>query len=217
MIFNRHPEYEGKHALLSASQHSWLRYDPVTMENRYVNSYSQEIGTAIHELAHHLIINKIKINRYSKSLIILWLSLRGIPRNVYNPDEILLNLEAFVNDSISYHMFSEVLLYYSPEAFGTTDAIRVDTKEKKLMISDYKNGKSDVSMEQLMIYAAYFFLEYKYIDNVLINPLEWKIELRIYQNGEIQYYEPAPNDIIKIINIIKDHVKRIQLKKGVIV
>lgn len=217
MIFNKHKEYEGKHALLSASQHSWLRYDQETLLNRYISSFSTEVGTAIHELAHHLIVNKIKINRYSKCLIIAWLSLRGIPRNVYNPEEILSNLEAFVNDCISFHMSSEVLLFYSPEAFGTTDAIRVDLKEKKLMISDYKNGKTDVSMEQPLIYAAYFFLEYKIIDGMVINPLEWKIELRIYQNSEIQLYEPDPKEVVRIMDIIKEHVEKIQLKKGVIV
>lgn len=217
MKFNRHPEYEGKHALLSASQHSWLRYDEETLINRYISSYQSDIGTAVHELANHLITNKIKINRNCKPLIISWLSLRNFPRNVYNADEILCNLEAFVNDCIAFHMQSEVVLFYSPEAFGTTDAISVDLKNKKLRISDYKNGKSDVSMEQPIIYSAYFFLEYTQIEGVKINPSEWTVECRIYQNCEIQIYSPTPDEIIKIMDIIREDVRKVQIKKGVIV
>ena len=52
-------------------------------------------------------------------------------------------------------------------------------------------------MEQLIIYAALFCLEYKY------KPEQIKIELRIYQMNEIQIVEPDPNDISVVMkNII---------------
>ena len=44
-------------------------------------------------------------------------------------------------------------------------------------------------MEQLMDYEALFLLEYR------MKPVDIKSELRIYQNGEILYHCPEPEEI----------------------
>jgi hypothetical protein len=59
-----------------------------------------------------------------------------------------------------------------------------------------KTGKCG-KMEQLMVYAALFCLEYK------VDPKNIEIELRIYQNGEILYHKPQPEEIQEIMDVIK--------------
>ena len=51
-------------------------------------------------------------------------------------------------------------------------------------------------MEQLLIYASLFCLEYGY------NPGSIEIELRIYQNDEVFIFEPEPEDMAPIIDKI---------------
>jgi hypothetical protein len=51
-------------------------------------------------------------------------------------------------------------------------------------------------MEQLMVYAALFCLEYK------IRPSEIEIELRIYQNNDVEGYCPTAEEIDNIIETI---------------
>ena len=51
-------------------------------------------------------------------------------------------------------------------------------------------------MEQLMIYAALFCLEYD------VSPFDIGIELRIYQNDDCRISNPDPNDIRDIMNLI---------------
>lgn len=65
-----------------------------------------------------------------------------------------------------------------------------------LRIHDLKTGRTAVHMEQLEIYAALFCLEYK------VKPAEIEMELRIYQNDEILYFNPEPEDISQIMNQI---------------
>lgn len=57
-------------------------------------------------------------------------------------------------------------------------------------------------MEQLEIYAALFCLEYK------IKPEDIHIELRIYQNDDIEIFEPTSDEINNIINKIK-HLNKV--------
>jgi hypothetical protein len=109
----------------------------------------------------------------------------------------------FVNDAIGYNMATEVVLYYSPYAFGTADAIRYDPPTKDnprgfLRIHDLKTGVTKPKMEQLMVYAAYFFIEYA------IKPEKTDMELRIYQGSDIQYSYPEAEDIYDIIHSIKE-------------
>lgn len=104
-------------------------------------------------------------------------------------------LNMFVNDAIGFRMRPEQLLFYSSNAFGTADAISFDGK--KLRIHDLKTGITKVHMEQLMVYAALFCLEYG------INPKDISMELRIYQNNDYLVCEPTAEAIIIIMATIQ--------------
>ena len=103
---------------------------------------------------------------------------------------------AYVNDAISYRMDTEVVLFYSEYFFGTADAICF--KDGLLRIHDLKTGKRKAKMEQLEVYAALFCLEYR------VKPEEIEMELRIYQNDEVVYHKPDPEDIRTHMNKITD-------------
>ena len=85
---------------------------------------------------------------------------------------------------------------------------RNDLRKDILRIHDLKTGETPTHMEQLMVYAALFCLEYDY------KPNEIDMELRIYQNDTILYHKPTIEDIFpimdrivtfdKIINSIKE-------------
>ena len=108
----------------------------------------------------------------------------------------------YINDAIGYRMSTEVVLYYSPYFFGTADAISF--KKNVLRIHDLKTGKRPVHMEQLLIYAALFCLEYK------IKPGDIKFELRIYQNDNIEYAFPTAEDILPIMDHIVKRNKTLE-------
>ena len=103
-------------------------------------------------------------------------------------------LSSYVNDAIGFKMDTEVVLFYSERFFGTADSICF--RNGVLRIHDLKTGKTKVHMEQLMIYAALFCLEYK------VKPGDIEIELRIYQNDEILYHKPTADQIVPIM----DHI-----------
>ena len=85
-------------------------------------------------------------------------------------------------------------MFYSERFFGTADAIGFNGKV--LRIHDLKTGKIPAKMEQLLVYAALFCLEYG------IKPGEISYELRIYQNDEIIAIEPTAEDILPIMDQI---------------
>lgn len=101
---------------------------------------------------------------------------------------------AYVNDAIGFKMDTEVVLFYSERFFGTADAISF--RNGFLRIHDLKTGKIPAHMEQLMVYAALFCLEYK------VKPGEIEMELRIYQNDQILYHNPTAEDILPIMDKI---------------
>jgi hypothetical protein len=100
----------------------------------------------------------------------------------------------FVNDAIGFKMQPEQVLFYSYNCYGTADAISF--KNGLLRIHDLKTGVTPAHMEQLMIYAALFCLEYKH------KPGEIHMELRIYQNDDVQIYEPTTEEIAYIMDKI---------------
>lgn len=214
MFRNWNPEHQkkkGSHAFLSASQHAWVNYDDATLRNRWFGKFQADIGTAVHELANHLIDKGTKLNSFSQILIEFWLTdIYNFPRESYDSQRILENLMPFVNDAIGLHMSSEVVLYYDEDAFGTADVISVDMESKIIRIHDYKNGISPVSMDQPLIYSAYLFLAYPKFD-----PREYKTYLRIYQNCEINEWCPSSDDILKMMDIIRYKVNKIHEMKGV--
>lgn len=91
-------------------------------------------------------------------------------------------------------MIPEQPLFYSENCFGTADAIVF--RDDLLRIHDLKTGITPAHMEQLMIYAALFCLEYK------IKPAEIEIELRLYQNNTILYHNPTVEELVPIIDKI---------------
>jgi len=92
-------------------------------------------------------------------------------------------------------MFTEVVLFYSPNAFGTVDAIAY--RYRLLEISDLKTGVTRVSEHQLEVYAALFCLEYE------IDPFSLRgIHLRIYKDGRVYEYDADPNFIKGIMDKI---------------
>lgn len=125
-------------------------------------------------------------------------------------------LNMYVNDAIGFRMTPEQPLFYSENCFGTADTISF--RNNLLRIHDYKSGVIPAHMEQLRIYAALFCLEYNY------DPRNIDVELRIYQNNEIEVEclyrseEHTPAEIISpIIDKIIDFDKiidKIKIEEG---
>ena len=179
MLFNRHRNLEGLHAPFSPSQSSWLRYDDEKALEVFANRRAAEMGTKLHKWAQDTINLKIKQPRSKQTLY------------------------TYVNDAISYRMSTEVVLFYSERFFGTADAISF--RKNFLRIHDLKTGKKPADMEQLLIYAALFCLEYR------IKPKDLEgIELRIYQNDEVLVHNPGPDEITPIMEHIIHLDKLIQ-------
>lgn len=170
MNFHKHSDYEGYHAPFPASNSSWLRYDDDKMIDTFLNIQAKVRGTKLHE--------------WAKETIDLGLKQMQSEKTIYE----------YVNDAIGFKMQTEVVLFYSKNFFGTADAISF--RDNFLRIHDLKTGVHPASMDQLLIYAALFCLEYK------IKPNTIKMELRIYQNDEINVLVPEPEDIVKIMDII---------------
>ena len=170
MDFIKHTKLEGCHAPFSASTPSWLRYNDDKAVDVYRNKKAATMGTKLHAWAKETIDLGIKQPRSKKTLY------------------------AYVNDAIGFKMSTEVVLYYSERFFGTADAISF--RNNMLRIHDLKTGKTPVHIEQLMIYAALFCLEYK------VKPSDIGIELRIYQNNEVLYHNPEPEEIKDIMDKI---------------
>ena len=190
MNFNSHFDLAGKHAFLGASQHSWVNYTPEKLKDRWYNEKAKIEGTELHDIARRCIEHKIKLQATHKTL------------NMY------------VNDAIGFGMIPEQILYYSEFAFGTADTIKYFEKQRFLRVHDLKTGSSPVSMKQLEIYNALFFLEYG--DRLGITPMDVGIENRIYQNNDIQISNPDPVCIREIMDKIVqfDLILREERSKG---
>ena len=194
MNFTNHKELVGKHSMLAPSQPYWLNYSEDQLFQKFVSNYAQSMGTLLHELAETLIKNGIKIKKTDKTMVLVHLLKNGIPRAAIDLDRIYNNFMTYVNDAIGFRLTPEQPLVYSEYCFGTADAISF--RNNQLRIHDYKSGTLPAKMEQLMVYAALFCLEYKY------KPGEIEMELRIYQNDEILYHNPTAEDIVPIMDTI---------------
>lgn len=192
MTFNVHSELEGRHAILSPSKPYWLKYDDDALDRFYMSSFATDIGTLVHEYACDRIRFKLPLdieNDEAKNGLLMHLLKNNIPFRVIDLDRLFSNLVPYVNDAIGYRMNTEVKLKYSELCFGTADAIGV--RGKQLRIHDLKTGTTPAHMDQLLVYAALFFHEYKRD----YRPTTMKVELRIYQNNEIAVYQPALEEI----------------------
>lgn len=199
MIFNKHSELEGRHAILSPSKHYWLNYDDEALIKNYISSYATEVGTLVHEYACDRIRFRLPMDAESdeaKNSLLMHLLKNGIPFKAIDLDRIFYNLVPYVNDCIGYKMESEVILKYSDLCFGTADAIGV--RRNWLRIHDLKTGVSPSSMDQLLCYAGLFFLEYKRD----YRPQTMKVELRIYKNQEVLISQPNSEEIKSVMEKI---------------
>lgn len=219
MIFKEHSNLKGSHALFGASKSSWLRYSPEKMRDTIKSQWRVSLGTDIHEFASFQIQlnHKIKSNRALKDSIESYIFQKYFNNdyselNEYGkkmlfhlselPSEVFETVKLFINDAVGFRMNSEQVLYFSDLFYGTTDAISF--RDNFLRIHDLKTGSGKVDMEQLMIYAALFCLEYE------IKPGEIEMELRIYQNGEVLYFNPQADDILPIMDKIVSDNKYLQ-------
>lgn len=199
MEFNKHIQLQGKHAMLSASSWRWLNDDTESLTNRIRSQYATDIGTILHNIAYNHIKYRIKMNKYDKKNVMLELLSHGIPGFIIDTldlDAIFENLMNYVNDGVGFRMQPEVVLCYSDNFFGTTDAIVYSEKDRFLRIHDYKSGTTPAHMEQLFIYTALFCLEYK------LKPSDFDAELRIYQNNSVIFHNPAADEITPVIDKI---------------
>lgn len=219
MIFNKHSDLNGGHAIFGASQNSWLRYDDNRVVERVNNLYAKSLGTETHEFAR----SQIEMQIRSRSIKSLKDSFMTYMYRKYYDDEkeelspygtkilnevsrmskdVFLTVQSYINDCIGYCMTPEQKLVYDPIYFyGTADAICF--RDDILRIFDLKTGKLQAHMDQLLVYVAFFCLEYK------INPEDLKlIDLRIYQDNTIAGDSPTAEEIREIMNKIQ-HSKEI--------
>ena len=200
MIWHDHSKLIGTHAFLSASQPGWRKKNADELMEAKCNSYSQQIGTLLHAYAADCIKYREKLRKGDMRGVKFDLMRKGIPEYAIDIERIYPTFMTYVNDAIGYRLAPEVVLYYSDECYGTADAIEVDGKI--LRIHDLKTGVKPAKMEQLMIYAALFYLEYG-------SKLETiKPELRIYQMDEVLVCEPEMDEIREVMDDIveKDRV-----------
>lgn len=185
MKFNKHWDIKGQHAFLSPSQYYWINDDEERLEKRWHSMMAKQRGVELHELAEICIKHGVRLAKNKNAL------------------------NQFVNDAIGFKMEPEQVLYYSPNCFGTADAIsfRKDrgSGKKLLRIHDLKTGEIPAHIEQLEVYAALFCLEYGY------SPEDIDIELRIYQFAEPYILIPEPEDIAAIMGTIERDDKLLQL------
>lgn len=183
--FRKHSHLEGQHAFLSPSSYHWINYDEEKLRFRY-----KTLRAALEGVEQH---------RYAAI---------AIEEGIIQDDETT-TLGLYINQCIQYKMQPEVVLFYSPNAFGTVDAISY--RYGILRVSDLKTGVSRTSEHQLEVYVALFCLEYG------ISPFDMRgIELRIYQDGSCRPYYPDPKFIQEIMDkIVKFDVILNQLREEV--
>ena len=212
MNFNEHLELAGKHSRLSPSNNSWVNYDAETLIQRRIGEIRKYMGTELHSFACGNIKayesydeeNLDDVRKGFRNFIrgrypldqdkTAPLAFSILDNMRYIPEESWLSVAQFINDSCQYKMNSEQPLWYSDNAFGTADAISFF--RNKLRIHDLKTGDTQSKILQLEIYAALFCLEYHK------DPEQIKIELAIYQFGEINKAAGDPKDIRDLMDLI---------------
>lgn len=177
MHFKRHSELANLHARLSPSKYHWLNYSDERVVEMFHTAEAAARGSRLHDLAHRLIKEKIRLQRTEATL------------NMY------------VNDCIGWNLHPEVALFYSRNCFGHADAIGYQPRKKVLRISDLKTGVTPTSFKQLIAYAALFFLEYGH--ELRVGPFDVDTELRIYQNDEVRFEVADPGEIVHAMDRIK--------------
>ena len=168
MNWKDYSHIKSSHAFLSPSNYHWLNYTEDKLLQTYSNKKNVARGTKLHAIAAELIRFALRMPNTASSF------------------------NSFVNDAIGLKMEAEQLVFYTLNCYGTTDAISYH--KGVLRVHDLKTGATPGSMNQLLIYAALFCLDYT------VEPKE--IHLRIYQNGEVTVFNPSYPDIQDVMSII---------------
>lgn len=184
MIWKDYSRLKNTHAFLSPSKHYWINYSSEKLVSAFENYRKIQLGSEYHNLAERLINLAVRLPNNSATF------------------------NSFVNDAIGFRMRAEVVLYFSDNCYGTADAISF--YDGVLRIHDLKTGRAPGSIDQLLIYAGLFFLDYG-VDPREVN----EIYLRIYQNEEVLEYNPAVEDILHIVDKIREANKIIEELSGV--
>lgn len=170
MRYNKHfLRSDTPHAILSASNYAWLNYTEDKLVERVMTDKATAIGTKRHAMAAAMIEEGIRAE--------------DIPQT----------FNMYVNDCIGFRMRPELVLFANEYAFGTADALSFREESNYLRIFDYKSGVNAASFKQLIVYAAFFCIEYKK------NPFDLTIELRIYQNNDVRTEMADPDDVAHAI------------------
>jgi hypothetical protein len=189
--WNRHSQYEGLHAFLSASKYHWRNWTQDKLDRALTVHQAAKRGTDLHALAHRCIM----LRQY-----------------LGGPDEQHTTMSLYVRDAIDLNMISEQILFVTRNCFGTADTIgfnmNSETQRMKLNIHDLKTGVTTASVQQLEAYAAFFCLEYE------VDPFGIEIELRIYQNDEVRIYDADPAVIMDLMNIIVEFDPHIEKRRA---
>ena len=170
---------ENTHAFLSPSKYHWLNYTSEKLVLTYENYKKIALGTQYHKLAAELITFAVRLPNTSASF------------------------NSFVNDAIGFKMKAEVLLFSSDNCYGTADAISFSNGV--LRIHDLKTGQSPGSINQLIIYAGLFCLDYA----IEAREVE-EIHLRLYQNEEITEFSPTIEAVFDVVSRIEESEKIIE-------
>lgn len=203
MQWHEHLNLEGRHSFLAPSNHSWKNYDDSKLISVFEGNKRKIEGTYLHQWAEDLIksVNRTKdILRMTGSKRIFRIDIDAV-RMEGDKDSVVRESKAketvfmYVADAIKFDMAAEIPLSYDDRyCFGTADAIQFDGQ--LLRIHDLKTGETPASIDQLIIYAALFCLEYNQDPNRLI------FELRIYQTDQILIHKPTNEEIIDMMNRI---------------
>lgn len=187
MQWNDHWRIEGKHAYLGASKYHWIRYDMSKLRKHFENHKKAQEGDELHALAAVLIKKRIKQVRDGSTF------------------------RTYVNDAIGFRMDVEVPLFYTDDMFGTADAISF--RDHILRIHDLKTGSFPGKMDQLKVYAVFFFLEYGKL--LKIKPHDIEIILRLYQNDQIIQLIADPDEIVALMEHAKTCAAEVERMKEV--
>lgn len=181
MIFNKHSDLAGKHAIFGASKYHWINYDDDKILSYFDNMLAASRGTELHKFAAEAIRLGVKLQGKN-------------------------TLAMYVNDSIGWKLSPEQPLAYItdrsrwPNFFGTADAIGYKPPRGSspglIRVSDYKSGVNEASFYQLMCYLALFCLEYRF------RPFGLDMEMRIYQNDEVNLEIADPDHVFHIMDRI---------------
>src|SRR6478735_7743298 len=112
-----------------------------------------------------------------------------------------------LNDAIGYRMTPEQTLFYSPEFFGTADALKFTMSKMHLRVHDLKTGVTPAKVTQLELYCTLFCLEYGF------SPFDIEMEARIYQNDEVQVFEVDPDVVFRMMEKAKYFDKLMRERK----